>query len=169
MHWLASNSWRCYFRVLTLKLSLAPLHWSQSTLNVVYRVLSDQQPSRPPPGWWWRTVHVLRSRRCLIITAHLLIRATEPGVFDKCFSPSQSVQKRRRRKIRPNLISYYHNCTIITVRPHNIYINAHFTSDRTTACVSPAKEGAAVGGFTLANPIQLIIFNIVLLYWFLHF
>ena len=94
MHWLASNSWRCYFRVLTLKLSLAPLHWSQSTLNVVYRVLSDQQPSRPTPGWWWRTVHVLRSRRCLIITAHLLIRATEPGVFDKCFSPSQSVQKK---------------------------------------------------------------------------
>ena len=111
-----------------------------------------------------RLVHVLRSCRCLIITAHLLIRATEPGVFDKCFSPSQSVQKRRRRKIRPNLISYYHNCTIITVRPHNIYINAHFTSDRTTACVSPAKQGAAVGGFTLANPIQLIIFNIVLLY-----
>ena len=141
MHWLASNSWRCYFRVLTLKLSLAPLHWSQSTLNVVYRVLSDQQPSRPPPGWWWRTVHVLRSRRCLIITAHLLIRATEPGVFDKCFSPSQSVQKRRRRKIRPNLISYYHNCTIITVRPHQHLYQCTFYIRPNNCMCEPGQGG----------------------------
>ena len=46
VHWPA-NSWWCYSRVLTLKLSLSRL----MGLNVVYRILSDQQYNQlVPPG-----------------------------------------------------------------------------------------------------------------------
>ena len=97
----------------------------------------------------------LRSCRCLIITAHLLIRA--PYLTNVLVTASQC-KKEGGEKLRPNLISYYHNCTIITVRPHQHLYQCTFYIRPNNCMCEPGR------GFTLANPTQLIILNIVLLY-----
>ena len=65
-------SWRCYFRVLTLKLSLAPL----STDLTQCCLQSFISSTNITAAWWLLDGSCsLRFCRCLIITAHLLIRA----------------------------------------------------------------------------------------------
>ena len=63
------------------------------SLNVVYRVLSDQ-----PTTAWCRTVHVLRSCRCLIITAHLLIRAARLACLTNVLVTASLCKKERGEK-----------------------------------------------------------------------